>query len=287
MKCRNDDSGVSNVVSLIMIAGIVISLLGMIFATYLPAWGKDNEAQTLESTMGSFMDLKSGMDTLAVGGDEGTSLTTSIALGSEGGPMFGFGRMTGSIRVDSAAGKMQVTDGTGTNMGQSRGVVSYRSNNVNVDDQEITLEGGALLRDQAGASVLKGHPNLLINRYQNTGETVMFIHMPTVEGSGQSFAGTSTYLISTTLVSVETTEYTMGTGTETIFRITSEHFNIWNTHIRSMVLGEGLVESDGVSDNDFSTATGVDIDGNDYFELTLYDLDKVQIKTSVFQVNIN
>lgn len=101
-------------VSLIMIAGIVISLMGMVFATYLPAWGKDIEVQTLNSVMDSFMDYKSGLDTLAVNGEPGTSSTTKITLGSNGGPVFGFGRMTGSIELNDNGGIVEIYDQFGT-----------------------------------------------------------------------------------------------------------------------------------------------------------------------------
>ena len=284
MRAIKDTSGVSNVVSLIMISGIIVSLMGMIFATYLPAWGKDNEAQTLEEVMGSFMDLKSGMDTLAVGGDAGTSLTTKMPLGSEGGPMFGFGRMTGSVYLDSEGGLMEVSDGAGVVYGQSRGCIKYSSNNINIEDQVITLEGGALIRDQSGASVLKGHPNLLINSYENTGEVVFFIMMPTIEGADQSYTGTSTYLVSTPLVSEEKTDYSMGPGTSTIFRMTSKHADIWYSHIRTMAISEGLVEGAG---NDFIVSTGVDVDGNDYFEMILFNIDRIEVRTAIYRVSIN
>jgi hypothetical protein len=64
---RKDSSGVTNVVSMIMILAIIVSFVGMVFATYLPAFGKDMEFQTLNEVMDSFMDLKSGMDRLSVG----------------------------------------------------------------------------------------------------------------------------------------------------------------------------------------------------------------------------
>ncbi|MEA3557974.1 MAG: hypothetical protein U9R75_01845, partial [Candidatus Thermoplasmatota archaeon] len=129
-----NDSGVTNVVSMIMIIAILISFMGMVFSTYLPAWGKDIEVQTLNEVMDSFMDLKSGLDTLSAGGDPGTSITTKMTLGSNGGPVFGFGRMTGSINIEEESGLMTVTDGGAVpfTYGQGRGTIVYRSNNLYV-----------------------------------------------------------------------------------------------------------------------------------------------------------
>jgi len=162
-KKGESDSGVSNVVSLILIAGIVVSLLGMVFTTYLPAWGKDNEVKTLNSVMDSYMDLKTGFDTLALNGEPGTTSTTKISLGSSGGPVLGFGRMSGSIDLRNDLGIVEVYDQTGTIFSQGRGSLTYSSNTVNVEDQEISMEGGAIIRHQVGGSpVLKGRPNVFV-----------------------------------------------------------------------------------------------------------------------------
>ncbi len=253
---RSDKTGVSNVVSLVLIAGIMISLMGMVFTTYLPAWGKDIEAQTLNSVMDSFMDLKSGVDTLAVAGDPGTSLTTKMTLGSNGGPMFGFGRCTGSLDLRMDDGLLEVSDVTGGGViyAQSRGNVVYTSSNTYVEEQIIALEAGAIIRDQSGLPVLKGQPNLVINRDPNTEETTIYLMMITLEGETRSDSGTGSYMIKTTLLSEETTHYPMGshnpdntinTRSDIRLAITTEYSSLWTDVFTNMAAEEGLVGSDG------------------------------------------
>ena len=254
---RSDRTGVSNVVSLILIAAIVISLMGMVFTTYLPAWGKDIEAQTLNGVMDSFMDLKSGIDTLAVAGDGGTSLTTKMTLGSNGGPMFGFGRCTGSLDLRMDDGLFEVADVTGGGdiiYAQSRGNVVYTSYNTYVEEQIITLEAGAIIRDQSGIPVLKGQPNLVINRDPNTEETTIYIMLITLEGETRSDSGTGSYMIKTTLLSEQTTYYPMGsrnpdntinTRSDIRLSITTDHSSLWVDIFTDMAVEEGLVENDG------------------------------------------
>ncbi len=255
---RSDRTGVSNVVSLILIVAIVISLMGMVFTTYLPAWGKDIEAQTLNSVMDSFMDLKSGVDTLAVAGDPGTSLTTKMTLGSNGGPMFGFGRCTGSLDLRMDDGLLEVSDVTNPVLpiiyAQSRGNVVYTSSNTYVEEQIIALEAGAIIRDQSGLPVLKGQPNLVVNRDPNTEETTIYVMLITLEGETRSDSGTGSYMIKTTLLSEQTTYYPMGsrdtdntilTRSDIQLTITTEYASLWADVFTDMAVEEGLVLSDG------------------------------------------
>ncbi len=271
-RSRNDE-GVTNVVSLIMIAAIIVSFMGMVFTTYLPAWGKDIEVQTLNDVMDSFMDLKSGMDTLSVGGDQGTSITTKFALGSEGGPMFGFGRMTGSITLDNEGGEMSVSDAT-TTYAQTRGTLSYSSYNVYVEEQDIILEGGAIFRDQAVSSVVKGPPNLLVDRDSATGSIKLYILLQNLQGTEIGFAGTGSYMVKTSLLTAEFSEYSLG-GVDVTIEIATEHDGLWQDIVDDMMTEQGIPGTDYST----SYAGGV-------FSFTIDNVDNMSIRTSFFKIGV-
>lgn len=280
---RERESGVSNVVSMIMIAGIVISLMGMVFATYLPAWGKDIEVQTLNSVMDSFMDFKSGLDTLAVNGESGTSSTTKITLGSNGGPVFGFGRMTGSIELDDDGGIVEIYNQFGTVYSQGRGALKYSSRTINVEDQDITLEGGAIIREQAGGSpVLKGRPNMVIRTDPETGDTTLFFMVITIEGVGQSFSGTGSYLSTTTLLSAQSTDYDISPATIVSIDITTDYSSLWTGMIDSMAAENSLT-----SPADYSITTGTDVNGNPNLTVSFMSLDFLQLRTTMVRLDID
>jgi len=277
-----DRYGVTNVVSLVLITGIVISLIGLVFTSYLPAWGKDVEAQTLNSVMDSFMDLKGSMDTLSVNGDEGVSLTTSIKLGSTGGPVFGFGRMTGSLEVNADWGRMVISD-TGVppkNYGISRGSIEYKSSNNYVDEQNIHLEGGAIVREQLGSSVIKGPPNIIISEDAG-GELILYVLSTSIEGEMNSYSGTGTNMITMTLISHTDTSYDIPPGSGISITIRTMFGLTWEGHMDGYLQSHGLVR-----DTDYSISLGSDPEGFDTFGITFLTLDRMDLRTTFFSVYI-
>lgn len=282
---RKDQRGVTNVVSMIMIIAIVVSFMGMVFATYLPAFGKDMEFNTLNTVMDSFMDLKSGLDRLSVAGDPGTSLTTKMTLGSTGGPVMGFGRMTGSLNLYEDGGLVMVEDVNGFKYGQGRGTFVYRSNNLYVEDQDITLEGGAIIRDEGGSSVLKGPPNLVVDNDQNSETLKLYILLTNLEGQSVSFSGTGSYLISTTLLVGEVSSYPIASGTDIIITLETDHGALWEGIIDDIMGDEGLVKDvyDGATwtNHDYR----VEISGGT-LTLTVRGLTELIVRSSFFRVEM-
>ncbi len=276
-----DEEGVSNVVSLIMIAGILISLLGMVFATYLPAWGKDIEVQTLNGAMDSFMDLKSGMDTLAVGGDPGTALTTKMTLGSTGGPIFGFGRSTGSLDLLSEKSLVVVRDGLGNIYSQGRGSLVFDSSTTYIEDQTIILEAGAIIREQSGTSVIKGTPNLLVKKEASAINLYMLV--PTFEGTDRSISGTTVHMVTNALLSEDVTSWTVPANRSVEIVIMTENGAVWSKYFTDMMKDQGFLGTE------YSVAEGTDGLGNPTVTLsiTANQVKGLELKTAVFKVSFN
>jgi hypothetical protein len=232
------------------------------------------------------MDLKSGLDTLAVGGDPGTMMTTKVQLGSDGGPVFGFGRMTGSMTLYEENGLFVVSDDSGYIYGQGRGSLVYRSQNLYVEDQKITLEGGAIIREQAGVPVVKGPPNLIIDNDPNLGETSLYILLINLEGQSISFSGTGSYMISSTILSEESSTYAVGAGTDIVLSFMTDYGTLWEDTADDMMTDEGLTKgTDPVTDpQDYTVDHGVDIDGNNIVTFTFYTLSELVVKSSFYRI---
>ena len=131
VRISGDDSGVSNIVSSIMMLGIIMTLIGMVMTVYLPMWARSNEVSHLEDVSDSFIDLKITIDNQIMTNDMGSKFNTRIKLGAGGGPMLGIGRSSGSIDFDSGRSTITVYQTEdGLNMfGEGGGNLFYGSNN--------------------------------------------------------------------------------------------------------------------------------------------------------------
>lgn len=267
-------------VSLVLITGIITSMMGMVFSTYLPAWGKDLEAQTLYGAMDSFIDLKSSIDQLSVRGDPGTSMTSKIALGSGGGPVFGFGRCTGSLQLLDDEGTVSLSDTDGNMYGSSRGAVAYRSYNTYVEEQVITLEAGMLVREQSGSAVLKGTPNMIVNDDINSGQRILYILLSSIEGDIRSYSGSETYMISMTLLSEAIFGYDVSAEGVRI-DIRTDLSGVWEDHFTKMF------DDEGIPLGNLSFSTYLDGGGHEVLRVTLNDVDRLEVRTAIFKMSVN
>jgi hypothetical protein len=254
---RRREQGATNVVSVIMLAGIFTAFLGLVFTSYLPAWGKDIEAQALDDVMDSFMDMKSSMDVLSIRGDIGTSMSTKLSVGSSGGPLFGYGRFTGSIELQPEDSRMEITDGSGFTYSSGRGRFLYRSSTVYVEDQVVSLEAGSIIRDQSGTAAMKAPPHLVFTHDTNTGELDVYAITQIYNGDSRTYSGTSTYFVEFTLLSEEVSTVSPGAVPVTITLYTS-YLQLWQEKLTEMLTEESLV--DGV---DYT----LDISGGDHIDL--------------------
>jgi hypothetical protein len=230
--------------------------------------------------MDSFMDLKSSIDQLAVRGDPGTSMTSKITLGSGGGPVFGFGRCTGSLQLLDDHGAVTLSDTNANVYGNSRGTVVFRSYNTYVEDQVISLEAGLLVREQSGSAILKGAPNMVVNDDLNTGTRVLYILLTNIEGDVRSYSGSETYMVSMTLLSEVISGYDI-TATGIRLEITTDLTNVWQEHFT------GMVQDEGIPLGDLSFTTFLDGNGNNVLRVTLNDIDRLEVRNAIFKMDVS
>ncbi|MEA3558159.1 MAG: hypothetical protein U9R75_02795, partial [Candidatus Thermoplasmatota archaeon] len=193
--------------------------------------------------------------------------------------VFGFGRMTGSINIEEESGLMTVTDGGAVpfTYGQGRGTIVYRSNNLYVEDQDIILEGGAIIREQAVSSVLKGPPNLLIDRDTGTSEIRVYVLLQSIRGTKVGYTGTGSYMISTSLLMEESSTYELG-GDTVVITIETEYDGVWQSTVDGLMAEEGLL-----SPADYSISYDA---VTEIFSLTINSVDHLSVKTAFFKVGM-
>ncbi len=204
---RNEE-GVSNIVTSIMMLGVLMSILGMVMAVYLPLMAKGTEINHMEEISNTFIDLKGTIDRQIISNDIGTTLTTRIRLGEEGGQLLGVGRTSGDLEFTPhlSPGILYNTDspldqdGRPLDIyGSNRGVIKYTSNNVYYIDQEYIYENGAVIIEQRGRAVMRVRPNFIATKNNITNTTSVTTTLISLDGSTTTRGGTESQTIETTL----------------------------------------------------------------------------------------
>jgi len=240
MFCRNRDA-VSNIVTSIMMLGIVFTILGMILTVYVPIWAKGIESQHMEGVANSFTDLKSTIDTQIAHGDVDTKMTTRVKLGTEGGPLLGLGQSTGGIEFQPAASTLQVfnTDDAFEKYGTGRGKIVFDSNNIYYVDQKYIYENGAVILDQVGSNLMKVEPNFYITNVSGT--TQFSVVMIMLQGDLENLGGIKSQTIQSILLAAnkDTVEWgegaLPGTGRNMTITVNTSYPIVWHQYFTDIL----------------------------------------------------
>jgi hypothetical protein len=212
-KQGNDRSAVSNIVTSIMMLGIVFTILGMVLTVYVPVWAKSLEAGHMEEVSNSFIDLKSTVDSQIAQGDVGTKFSTRIKLGTEGGPLLGLGQTTGGLlfQPDHSAMSLYNTNDHFEKYGSSRGMIEFESHNIYYVDQKYIYENGAIIMDQKGSVVMNVEPNLYVSNISGLNQvSIVFV---TLQGDLENIGGIKSQAVQTTLLSTSKDSVDWGSST--------------------------------------------------------------------------
>ena len=240
----NNDSGVSNIVTSIMMLGIFLSILAMIFTVYIPNWAKSEESGHMGKAMDSFLDLKSTVDN-QIGDDRGvgSSYKTQIKLGVEGGAVLGIGRTSGSLAYRTSGFEIQVynTDDTQNIYGQGSGKITFEPRNVYFSNQYFTYENGALIIEQSNKGVMRAKPNLEISYVNN--RTTLDLTIVHLSGTSDNVGGSGYHTIDTKLIQsiaqshelIWTAAMGFDYGQNITINITTKYGDIWKDFIETQL----------------------------------------------------
>lgn len=207
-RCRfrsmnRDMSGVSNIVSSIMMLGIVMTIIGMIMTVYVPMWARSKEISHMDDVQDSFEDLKIRIDDQILDNDVGSKSSTGISLGAAGGPIFGIGRSTGQLDFDSGTSTIMVyqTEDAMNIYGEGGGSITYSSRNYYYIDQTYVYENGAVILIQDDVATMMATPNFGITKDAITNNTSLDLNVYSLLGSRHNIAGSDDQVIETVLSS--------------------------------------------------------------------------------------
>jgi hypothetical protein len=295
---KNDNSGVSNVVTSIMMLGIFLSILAMIFTIYIPNWAKSGESAHMEKVMDSFLDLKSNIDKqINNEKDVGTTLSTKIKLGAEGGAVMGIGRTTGSLSFHTSISNITIhnSDDSQNIYSQASGMITFKSRNVYYSNQDLTYENGGVIVEQGSEAILRAKPNFDILFSDN--KTTVVITLIHLTGTSHNVGGSDYHTIDSKLVqSVErsheliwTPEEGFQNGQNITINITTRFGEIWTDRINDELDDlPGNVKNNTLGNLTMNTYQDPSTDETIYnVRLDLIGIDKLNCKKGITEIKIN
>ena len=260
---NRNESGVSNIVTSIMMLGIVMTLLGMILTIYVPMWARSNEISHVEDASDSFIDLKITADNQILSNDVGSKFSTRVSLGSSGGPMLGIGRTTGSLDFDSGRGTIMVyqTEDTMNIFGEGGGNLIFDSNNNYYIDQTLVYENGAILVSQDDSSIMKASPDVYVEKDPITNVTSLELTLISMVGNHKNVGGSDDRMVETVLTSDMNSPHefdwsaSAGGGKNITVKLNTFYPGVWEKHFNeTFVSGDSPLTYD--TDGSGGSASG-------------------------------
>jgi len=286
-KLHMDKDAVSNVVTSIMLFGIIISTLTGAFAIYAPIYGKSQEAKHLDETQNQFMAMKEHIDEQVLREDTVLSTTSMITLGTEGGPIMGIGRSSGSLTMEPNQGTCIVasSDDDLDIFGRARGGVIFESTNGYVEDRNFIYEFGAILLFQGNTAIMKVEPNLAFTIQEDM--PIMSMTLITLSGDLISTSGQGTELVKTRLVLSQTNQFQWDTGEDLTLNLSTSYPEVWQDYFNSTLVDIGLEEDtdgNGTGDDGNFTITTIK---DEWIEVEIRDVYELNIKVAVVEATID
>jgi hypothetical protein len=234
---NKSDNAVVGIIAAFLILGLIVAVFSVIQLQYVPKWMKEKEAAHMEEVSNQFTQLKYALDVQSLVND-GTSVTTSVKLGTGEMPFFNSVRTFGSLQIDDNTFDMTIerwNDTTPINIFADS--IKYSSGNLYFANQQYIYEAGALILSQDGSDVLYGRPSLFVEGYGNRSTiSLVIINFSGISGK-TSISGYGTYPIYTQV----TKFHPYYNGYIDLYNVTNitintKYTNSWNKTIASAFL---------------------------------------------------
>jgi hypothetical protein len=271
--------GVSNVVASIMVLGIMTSLLGMIFTTYVPAMAESTQYDHSTQITEDFINFKNQVDVLIVRNDLRVSMATTTTLGDKGGPVMAVGHNSGTLSFypdDPTSAIFNASDPT-EDYARGRGTLVYRSSYDRIADKDLYFEHDAIIIEQEGNSVMKVSPNIFLKK---SGSNIVLSYTTTsFAGEAVSLSGTKTVSVTSTLISSQRNTYYYGgsNGIEHVeLKLTTKFVDLWVLYFQD------LVEAGELTVGDYTITSGAD-----WASLVVNDVYRLTSTSAVIEIGIS
>lgn len=261
MKSFQSDEGLSEVIGFILLIGLLVVFLVMYQTYTVPVQGRDNEISHMNDIKDTFAAYKISLDSLWVNEREGTTLSTTLDLGTGGGySQGGTGDIVlltplssgGSVGINQRNETITVTAGSNaggvvTLADHEMGSLEFQSDNNYWIDQNYYYQLGGVFLEQDTGSTARVMPPLTIARYGTGAGYTAKVDFTIIRLNGeQLISGTGPVRIDTNLNSNGISEVSYDAITNVTIVVASDDENtrqMWEELLRDVMARYGIPAS--------------------------------------------
>jgi hypothetical protein len=248
-KLYSSDNAVVGIVVAVLLIGLVVSVVALIQTQYVPKWMEEKESEHMEEVIDQFTRLKFAIDTQIATNQTGSSIASTIKLGSKELPFLlsqrSYGQLTilSNILSDNNHGCVFETRINGVNKIYPLGSIIYSSANAYYLDQSFIYEAGAIITDQPDDD--KGNDMTIKPSFsfENNKLKINLVSV-SIEGGKSNGGGYSSTAIMTEYNGQSVNNLTLITNTGDQIIITSNYAHAWKEFMESL-LSKTLQEPQG------------------------------------------
>jgi len=245
-KMKNSDDAVVGIVATFLIVGLIVTVISMIQAVYIPKWMEQAEADHMEVVADQFSQLKFAIDTQSAIKEPNTLISTSITLGNEELPFLTSSRAYGSLDILSDECIVTITNDS-ESFPYPLGVIKYSSANAYFLNQAYICEAGAVILSQSQGNTMSIKPAFSVSYGYGSDININFtiLNISTI-GEKRSIGGYGTYPIQTEFSEINFTNFTDVKD----ITICTNYQKAWQKFISNTLINSGLNHSIyGVNDS--------------------------------------
>lgn len=253
-KMKNSDDAVVGIVATFLIVGLIVTVISMIQAVYVPEWMEQTEADHMEVVADQFSQLKFAIDTQSAIKEPDTPISTSITLGNKELPFLTSSRAYGSLDILSDECVVTINYSNVTKSeSYPLGIIKYSSANAYFLNQAYICEAGAVILSQSQGNTMSIKPAFSVSYGYGSDINISFtvINISTI-GEKSSIGGYGTYPIQTEFSNVDVTNFTDVKN----ITICTNYQKAWQKFINNTLINLGL--NYGGYDTNFSISVDDD-----------------------------
>jgi len=180
-KIINSNNGVVGIVVAVLLIGLIVAVVSLIQAVYVPKWMEEKEAEHMEQVVTQFAQLKLAIDTHVANEQNFTPIASPITLGNKELPYLMSLRAYGSLEIINNSFNIKINNDSGNVLDKSFGTIKYTSINGYFIDQSFIYENGALITSQKEGNIISMKPTMSI---ENTSEVIITLKMININPVG-------------------------------------------------------------------------------------------------------